>query len=486
MLYPYLLTPCLNAFGLPDMDMAGDKWNVDILPVFERSRYKDLLPTRGSGSRGARKVDSVQLKNGAMIKIMTGGGSDKSRSAFTARVVIFTEVDGMDESSATSRETDKITQMEARTRAYGPRKRIYGECTVSTEAGRTWSEYTGGTNTEIVVKCKRCRKWVVPEREHLVGWQKKENIIAARDAAYFVCPNCGATWDRAARIAMNRNAKALHRGQAVKRNRIVGPIPETDTLGFRWNQFNNLFVQPGDIGADEHKAEVATDSENAEKEMRQFVWALPYDPEREESTPLAAKGIVARMAATPKGMVPSDTEYLTVGVDVHRRWLFYTTIAWRPGASGLIVDYGVEECHFELLGEERGIRAALDSLADDLMAGYQTGSGGILRAPDQVWNDSGYATDVVYEFCRERDPAIFRPAKGYGQSQDMGTKRGYLRPKRTGASIRKIGDGYHLAKLAKKRGVLLCEYDADHWKSFLHKRLSTPIAARRGTAFATQ
>lgn len=35
----------------------------------------------------------------------------------------------------------KITQLEARTRAYGSRKRVYMECTVSTEEGRTWQEY---------------------------------------------------------------------------------------------------------------------------------------------------------------------------------------------------------------------------------------------------------------------------------------------------------------------------------------------------------
>ena len=30
--------------GLPDMDMAGDKWREDILPAIEHSRYRDLLP----------------------------------------------------------------------------------------------------------------------------------------------------------------------------------------------------------------------------------------------------------------------------------------------------------------------------------------------------------------------------------------------------------------------------------------------------------
>src|SRR6187397_1637772 len=89
--------------GLPDMDMAGDKWREDILPVIERSNYRELLPSTGGGSRGGR-VESLQFANGATLKFMSGGGSNKSRAGFTSRVVVITETDGMDQAGATSRE----------------------------------------------------------------------------------------------------------------------------------------------------------------------------------------------------------------------------------------------------------------------------------------------------------------------------------------------------------------------------------------------
>jgi phage terminase large subunit GpA-like protein len=66
----------------------------------------------------------------------------------------------MDQPGATSRESDKITQLEARTRAYGGRKRIYMECTVSTEQGRTWQEYKSGTMSRIALPCPHCGDWV--------------------------------------------------------------------------------------------------------------------------------------------------------------------------------------------------------------------------------------------------------------------------------------------------------------------------------------
>src|SRR3954469_24930605 len=179
--------------GLPDMDMAADKWREDLMPVIERSRFRDLLPSAGGGSRGGR-VESVQFANGATLKFMSGGGSDKSRAGFTSRVLVITETDGMDKAGGQSRESDNITQREARTRAYGSRKRIYLECTVSTEQGRTWQEYTKGTKSKVVIPCPECRAWVAPEREHLTGWQGAENQQAARNSSAFSCPSCGAIW----------------------------------------------------------------------------------------------------------------------------------------------------------------------------------------------------------------------------------------------------------------------------------------------------
>ncbi len=47
--------------GLPDMDMAADKWREDILPAIEQSRYRDLLPTaRRRQPWRTRRVDPVR------------------------------------------------------------------------------------------------------------------------------------------------------------------------------------------------------------------------------------------------------------------------------------------------------------------------------------------------------------------------------------------------------------------------------------------
>ncbi len=153
------------------MDKVGDKWRENILPVIEQSRYRDLLPRQGSNSRGG-KVESLQLRNGASLKFLSGGGSDKSRAGFTARVVVVTETDGMDRPGNASRESDKITQLEARTRAYG----------TAAGSGYTWNAQSarrkGGPGRST--SRERTATWSCPARARASNWLASSRIAKCR------------------------------------------------------------------------------------------------------------------------------------------------------------------------------------------------------------------------------------------------------------------------------------------------------------------
>jgi phage terminase large subunit GpA-like protein len=460
--------------GLPDMDMAGDKWREDILPAIEQSRYRDLMPRHGGGSRGGR-VESLQFGNGATLKFMSGGGSDKSRAGFTARVVVITETDGLDQSSTTSRESDKITQLEARTRAYGSRKRIYMECTVSTEEGRTWQEYTQGTQSRIVIRCPLCQAWVSPEREHLTGWQGAETQAAARRSGAFSCPNCGDAWSMEDLTAANGDCRLVHRGQTVDEDgQISGNTPETDTLGFRWSVVNNLFLTPGDLAADEWRASRSADEENAEREMRQFVWCLPTVRSKWEETSIKAHELASRIAPLARGIVPNSAEQVTAAMDLGKYLCHWIVVAWSSQAVGHVVDYGRQEVATDDLGVEQGLLVALREFKSLVQEGWPRGStDGERVLPQQVWVDAGYMAPVVYAFCREAGER-FRPAIGRGAAQQR--KQWYNRPTKTGAIVKQIGEGYHVNRLPAEK-LLLCEIDADYWKTWIHQRLSTPLGS---------
>ena len=471
--------------GLPDMNMAADKWREDLLPVIERTRYRELLPRTGPGSRGGGTPIAIKFRNGATLRFMTGGGDDKTVSAYTARVVVITETDGMDESGGTSREADRITQLENRTTSFSDRKRVYMECTLSTSEGRTWREFNAGTATEIVMPCPHCGHYVRPEREHFIGWAQAPSIVEARALAAFHCPKCAAAWTPQERRTAVLASAMLHRGQTIDRaGRVKGATPATDTLGFRWSGVHNLLMEPTAIAAREWRASHDPDEENAEKEMKQFIWAEPYDPPKLDTTPLVPDAIQKRTIKTPRGVVPDGAATLTVGVDLGKYLGHWCAIAWWPNYRGHVVDYGVFEIKSDELGLERALLLGLSECRDMLFAGWGRQGGGV-RIPDQAWIDAGYQRDIVYQFCRDAlaaDPepkrrtnmlrfARLRPALGLGVGQHH--QRRYHKPGKVNDRIRHIGEEYHVAHVAEARAFVV-EVNADYWKAFVHERLGEP------------
>jgi hypothetical protein len=102
-------------YGAPTLEMAFDKWQQDVLPVIQASRYREFLPDKGAGSKGGKAV-SIQFKHGPTLRFMTGGGGDKVRAGFTSRVVVITETDGLDEAGGVAaRRTRSASLRPART-----------------------------------------------------------------------------------------------------------------------------------------------------------------------------------------------------------------------------------------------------------------------------------------------------------------------------------------------------------------------------------
>ncbi len=455
--------------GVPQMGIAGDKWREEIKPVINATRYRRLLPVGGKGSRGGMS-DAMEFRNGATLKFMSGSGKDHTRSAFTSRNLVCTEVDKYDTAGVTSREAPPITQMEDRTLADPERARIILECTASIPTGRIWTEYSEGTASRIVVECPACKAWTTPEREHLVGWQDAKSIVEAGRLARWVCPGpgCAVTWTERQRRSMNRDARLIHKGQTIDaEGQVRGEEPATDTLGFRWNAFNNMFWTAKTVGQAEWSAARREDEDAAEKEMLQFFWARPWEPPEIELNPLSAAQIRRRTSRFPRGQVPDDAIAITAGVDLGKWLAHYTVIAWLPNERAVGIDYGIIEINTDRLGLKKATTVALRELRD-LVAAYPKQSGGTAGA-DQVWIDSGWheTRDVVYQFCREEaNRGRFYPSKGFGQLQAR--DKTYRRPGKKTPEIRVIGDEYHFARQREAK-VDLVHVNADHWKSQTHE-----------------
>ena len=473
--------------GVPNTNVIGrDKWNNEIKPTIEASRYAGLMPIRGVGSQGGWG-NEVAFTHGSRLKFMTGTGGDENRSSYTAPVVICTECDKMDISGEISREADPVTQLCARSGAWDRLdRRLYLECTVSHTKGRIWQEYINGTASRIACPCPYCRKYVTPERDSIRGWEEAANEIEAEDLSYFACPACEHKLTEDDREVMNQDAVLVHKGQTVdKTGEITGDLPPTWTLGFRWNAWNNMFWSTATIGAEEWRAQHAEDEESAEKERSQYAWATPWDPPEIDMTPLDPEKLKSRNSGRlTQGQLPKDAGRLTMGVDLHKKFGCWTLLAWRPGGKSHIVDYGEFGITTQLTVDEATL-IALRKFRKMVLGGWADSSGAIVT-PAQVWVDSAYeeSQQAVYGFCLE-SAAIeegaerFRPCKGYGAAQQK--DRFYKAPTKVTKTNRIIGEGYWLGFLDTPHKTLgrvkLVHVNADHWKSQVHQRLSIPPEA---------
>jgi len=470
-------------FGLPDMDMAYDKWMIDIKPVIDVTKYAELIPKIGRGSRGGA-FDSIRFTNGATMKFMTGGGGDKSRAGFTSRVIIITEVDGMDEPGRDSRETDKISQIEARTEAFDVfgDPRVYLECTVTTDRGRIWREYANGSAGRIVTPCPLCGAYVSPEREHLLGWQEAETELQAFERSRFYCPECGDAWSDDDRRVANTESQLVHKGQEIDaRGKIDGELPETMTAGFRWSAVHNLLKSPSRLGWAEWKSQNDPDEENSEKARCQQDWATPFTPPDLVITPLETRVLQRRTRQHPRGLVPAGFDLVGMHIDLGKYLCHWMLMAGKSDATAQVVDWSVLEVQTDELGETKALLVALSDFAEVVRAGFLSEDQKRVE-PAEVWIDCGWATDVAFEFCRQQGHPFY-PARGFGTSFENG--RAYARVERRGrkrSNIRHVGEEYHI-EYVEREGVIRRCVNADYWKTRVHDQLSMNVNSPGALAF---
>lgn len=456
----YHLLECAEdiILGAPVVEMAQAAYLERLLPALESSRYLDLLPTHGGGSKGGKSL-SVRFKNGASVRFMGAGGGDQQRSSYTARVIICTELDKMDEAGSSSRETDPVSQLKARSSAYGAAARFYGECTMSVKSGRIYREVVErGTDSRVFLPCVHCGEWILPSRDGLVGWQESPDVMQACQRVRFQCPSCRGLWTEEDRAKAHRDPRIVAKGQTVsKTGEVEGPPPPTMTYGFRWNAMASPLRSMADIAKEEWNAEQSGKPEE-EKALVQFTWAEAWEEEVADVTRPEVGTILAKITGYARGVIPPDTVKLTLGIDVGSYVIWWTLVAWKGDAQGHVVDFGGRDVP-DGKKNPAAVLAALRAFRSERII---PGWGG--RSPDRVLIDSGYEQNVVYQFVKESGEPRYLACKGYGTSSRHGAWRN---PSASVATDTRAVYEECFVTL-QPAGVRLVNVHADHWKTQVH------------------
>lgn len=453
--------------GVPILDLVTDKFLLELLPAIEASRYRDLLPLTGAGSKGG-VGNLVRFRNGSVLRFMTGFGSDKTRSSFTAPVLVVTEAEGFNEISQSSDErVTPLDQLRERTAAYASRARRYFECTLTTESGVMWTAHQTGSGGTVVFPCFGCGAHIHPERDDLIGWEAAQSELRAKEATRWTCPRCGQLLQEQERKTALRSAKIIHRGQQVEADgTISGPKPETQVLTVRFGASANTFREPGLIGVDEWKIKYQLNQETGEAKSRALsVWtyATPAKDDAIVVDPLDVQRLLVRIGDNKRGFCPADTWLLTGGVDIRKTQLHWFVIAWTERGPRL-VDFGIERVPSSDMPIADAILSAGEAVQDIFLAGFPVIDSDQSMSVSRVLADAGWQTDEVEELCSKDDAWL--PSMGFGTG--MLREKKYNKPKNE-KSARIIGNGWHIAEV---RGRLLVEIDANRGKSALHKALT--------------
>ena len=196
----------------------------------------------------------------------------------------------------------------------------------------------------------------------------------------------------------------------------------------------------------------------ADTSMAAFLTEYQNDPEEEEAIEgngLTAGMVQTRIAVDHQGIIPKDTECVTVGLDIGKHSSHWVKVAWLQPAVGTIIDYGVMETYglsFQSDNKaiESALLAALESWADDARADN----------PIMVLIDSGAFSDAVYAACRNLGRPFF-PSKGWDAA------RFRMPQARTGDRV-PLDHAY--ASKQTNDGVWLYNLNTEHWKTWVHQR----------------
>jgi len=457
-------------FGLPDIDkMWSGKWLKDFVPAMTNSDLKRYLPKTGSGSSGGTPK-LVIWDNGQSLTPMGAGAGDTQRAGATARVVVITEMKEFGDVSGGSEEGAKVDQLANRTRTYMGRELLFGESTVTTPTNIAWKWFKDGTQSMPHFPCESCEEHIAPEREHLVGWQNARTEEEARENTRFSCPCCGVLIDDAKRRQLLQECIVLHKGQTVDKGVVVGEMPPTRKLSYRFTASTNMFANAGAIGVEEWGLMHEQDKRRkiqTNRKISQGLFGFPVEDTDFEVDPLDGLALTRRQGSTAFGMVPSGTTHLFAGVDVRKSALHWTVLAAGDYNGMRIVSWGQERV-LQDIPLETAILIAGTQLQDRFRNGFLNKETGELIPVSLTLMDSGWKPMFVQAVCDADD--FWMPIKGFGEGILVAEQ--YRAPHRKSSTVRFIGDAFDV-KFLDGGWVVHC--DASIGKSELHASLRSDV-----------
>lgn len=176
--------------------------------------------------------------------------------------------------------------------------------------------------------------------------------------------------------------------------------------------------------------------------------------------------------------ISAEVQYLTAGIDVHKKVLYYAVVGWSDGGTGQIVEYGtwprqpiasidVAAPPVMLESMYKGtesaiIRQGIIELTNILKSTKYTPINNLHPIPlMKAFGDAGYKPTAVYD-AKKQLGEIMEPSRGIGITASRKPISQYVRK-----PGERFGHHWYYPTVRKTRDFPHCAIDVNYWKDFI-------------------
>jgi phage terminase large subunit GpA-like protein len=390
--YFMVADPCPIQVVQPTVEDAQGYSKEEIAPMLRDVRVLDGLV------RDVKSKDQTVLLKvfpGGVLA-MVGANSGRGFRRVSRRVMILDEVDGYPASAGS--EGDPVSLAIKRTEYYWNRKIIAASTPLVAGESRIDELYLQGDQRRYYVPCPHCAHMDFlrfrqrdgddeEQRGHRMKWDD-----GRPDTARFVCSGCGSDIEESHKRRMIElgewRADAPFRGHASFHIWAAYSMSPNAT----WSQLVAEFLE----------------AKRRPETLRTFVNTALGETWQQQGEAPAWEVLYRRREPYPIGSVVDGTIALTSGVDVQKDRLMYEVVAWDAEKRSSSVEIGC------IMGDTADTASpASPWLQLDLLLGRSfAGESGVQFTILMMAVDSGYNTNVVYNYCRTKPPNRVIAVKG--------------------------------------------------------------------------
>lgn len=448
----------------PSKDFVTEQFEPRLMKLFDEAPQLASLVARGKRNKRTRKI-----VNGVSVRL-AWAGSATSLASDQAGDVYIDEFDKM--VGGVKGDADAFTLAKARADTYADRKIAVTSTpkrgTVETETDKAtglefwkmadpadiespiWAKWQSGTRHHWAWRCPHCDSWFIPRVRHL-KCDEGASATQARRNTWLECPVSGCIIEEDHKPAMNAGGAFIAPGMTINDGDIAGEAPDNTNYSLWVSGLASPFLTWGERLEEIINADAMGDSEARQGAQNKTgeLWS-PIGGDVPDW-----QAIMNRREPYSALTMPDDAMRLTLTVDVQSDRLPFVIRAWGARATSWLVENG------ELLGDTS--QTPVWGLLAEKLTTPVDGVPIHLAFIDSGFRPGKKFTlplNRVYQFCR-RFKRIVYPTKGSSHAM--------VKPLvKAKADVNRKGD-------VDKYGLELIRLDTDHWKTYVHERLTWPI-----------